>query len=104
MIQKVEVREYRVKSAERFREAVEDSDYSYRTLQDEVRRELRKMRKPTLGTSKSTLGNIAAGDQTTVRRDVALALTKVLRLKKMDRLFVDDVYTVHRETGHRRAA
>lgn len=104
MIQKVEVREYRVKDSERFRELVEDSDYTFRTLSEEVQRELRKMRKPTLGSSKSTMANLASGDQATVRRDVAKALTKVLRLKRMDRLFVDDVYTVHRETGHRRAA
>lgn len=104
MIQKVEVREYRVKDSERFRELVEDSDYTFRTLSEEVGRELRKMKKPMLGSSKSTMANLASGDQVTVRRDVAKALTKVLRLKRMDRLFVDDVYTVHRETGHRRAA
>lgn len=104
MIQKVEVREYRMKDPERFRELVEDSDYTYRTLSEELGRELRKMKKPQIGISKSTLGNLATGDQVSVRRDVALAMKKVLRLKKLDRLFADDLYTVHRETGHRRAA
>lgn len=104
MIRKVEVREVRLKSAERFAELVEDQEYSYRTLSEELRRELRKSRKPTIGTSKSTLGNLATGDQVTVRRDVAVALAKLLGIKKWDRLFADDLYTVHRETGHRRAA
>lgn len=99
MIRTVEVREVRLKDHERFAELVEDQGFTYRTLSDELQRELRKMRKPTIGTSKSTLGNLATGDQVTVRRDVAVALTKLLGLKKWSRLFADDVYTVQRETG-----
>lgn len=104
MIRQVEVREVRVKDSERFAELVEDQGYSYRTLSEELRRELRKTRRSTLGTSKSTLGNLATGEQTTVRRDVAVALTTVLGLKKWSRLFADDLYTVQRETGHTEAA
>lgn len=98
MIRKVEVREVRLKDPERFAELVEDQGYSYRTLSEELRRELRKTRRPVIGTSKSTLGNLATGEQQTVRRDVAMALTTVLGLKKWSRLFADDLYTVQRET------
>lgn len=101
MIKKVEVREVRLKSADRFAELVEDQGYSYRTLSDELRRELRKNRRPELGASKSTLNNLANGDQVTVRRDVAAALLKILGIKKWSRLFADDLYTVERYTTHK---
>lgn len=104
MIQKVEVREYRIKT-DRFVEAIEDSGYSFRTLQDELRRELRKgpKKRSTQGTSKSTLFNLSTGKQISVRRDVALAMVEVFRLKHMDRLFADDLYTVHREVERKAA-
>lgn len=104
MIKKVAVREVRVKDADLLATMIEDREYSLRALSEEVRRELRKKRKPTIGTSKSTLGNLTTGEQATVREDVAKAIAAVLRVKKWQALFADDVYTVAREAGPRRAA
>lgn len=89
----------RVRDSEILRVMIEDRGWNTRTLADELQRDLRKRRKPTIGTSKSTLHNLIAGERDIVRREVAQALTRVLKVKKWDSLFTDDVCSVTRETA-----